>query len=435
MEKDKKKLLKQILALILALVMVLGVVAMVVPVFADASQQQSSSEIKKEINALKEQKKEYQSKIKELQSQLKENMASMEEVVAQKNLIDQEIFLLFEQTVNINAQITHYGSLIADKQAELDEATARLTKLQIQNKARIRAMEKSSTSSYWSVVFNADNFLDMLDRLNTIYKINEADQRLIQELSEVAETVTAAKSELEDQKIQLEESKKELDATQVTLEEKRAKADALLAELVAQGDEYEALVEDAEQSKAELDSEIDDLEEEYDAAKDREYKAWYEKWLASQPKPKPSTGSTSTGGTGGAPNVTAGITWLKPCSYSKVSSPYGWRIHPVYKDQRFHYGIDLSAGTGTPIYATRSGTVTTAKFSSSGGFYVSIDHGDGFSSRYLHMTHYIVAPGQTVAAGQVIGYVGSTGVSTGPHLHFSLYYNGVTVNPADYINF
>lgn len=435
MKKDKKKLLTQILALILAAVLLLGLVSMALPLLADAAEK-SSSEIQKEIDALEDEKDDIQAQIKELQGQLDDNMESMEEVVAQKNLIDQEIFLLYEQTVNINAQITHYGSLIADKQAELDAAQTRLSQLQEQNKSRIRAMEKSSSSSYWSVIFNADNFLDMLDRLNTIYKINEADQKLIQELSEAAETVTTAKAELETQKTQLEATKQELEEAQKTLEEKRTEADTLLAELVAQGEEYEALVEEAEQSKAQLDSEIGELEDEYDAAKDREYQEWYQNWLASQPKPKPSTGgSTSTGGTGGTGNVTAGITWLKPCSYTRVSSPYGWRIHPVYKDYRFHYGIDLSAASGTPIYATRSGTVTVAKYSSSAGYYVNVDHGDGFTSRYLHMTHYIVSVGQKVSAGQVIGYVGSTGVSTGPHLHFSLYLNGVTVNPADYINF
>ena len=433
MKKDKKKLLRQIMALFLAAVLILGLVAMALPLLASAAEK-SSSEIQKEINALKDKKSEIQSQIKDLQSQLDDNMEDMEAVVAQKNLIDQEIFLLCEQTININAQIVHYGSLIADKQAELDEATARLTQLQSQNKIRIRAMEKTSKSSYWSVIFKADNFLDMLDRLNTIYKINEADQRLIQELSEAAEVVTAAKTELEGQKTELEASKKELDAAQVTLGEKRAEADALLAQLVAQGQEYEALVHEAEQDKANLVDEIGTLEDEYEAAKDREYQEWYKKWLASQPKPQAPSG-TNSGGVGGASNVTAGITWLKPCSYSKVSSPYGWRIHPVYGDRRFHYGIDLSAPSGTPIYATRSGKVTTATFSSSAGYYVNIDHGDGFASRYLHMTHYVVSAGQTVAAGEVIGYVGSTGVSTGPHLHFSLYFNGATVNPADYISF
>ena len=99
-----------------------------------------------------------------------------------------------------------------------------------------------------------------------------------------------------------------------------------------------------------------------------------------------------------------------------------------------HYGVDLSAPQGTPIYATRGGRVTYATYDSSSGYYVSINHLDGFVTKYLHMTHYVVSPGQYVAAGQIIGYCGSTGASTGPHLHFSVYKDGVAVNPALYIN-
>ena len=116
-----------------------------------------------------------------------------------------------------------------------------------------------------------------------------------------------------------------------------------------------------------------------------------------------------------------------------MSSAYGWRIHPVYGGKKFHYGIDLANSSGTPIIATRDGKVTVAKYSSSAGYYVTLNHGDGFSSQYMHMTHYIVKVGQSVSAGQVIGYMGSTGASTGPHLHFSILYNGSHVNPANYI--
>lgn len=415
-------------AAVLAVAMLLALAAPVAPVVSNAAEK-SSSEIQKEIDELEADKKDIQNKIDELHSQMDENMESMEAVVAQKNLIDQEIFLLYEQLVNINSQITRYRTLIADKQAELDAAQLRLEQLRERNKERIRAMEKNSGTSYWSVIFNADNFLDMLDRLGTILKINEADQKMIRELDQAAKEVELAKAELETQKEQLEVSKKELDDAQVVLEEKRAEADELLAQLVAQGEAYQALVDQAEHDKKDLESEIEDLEDEYDAAKYQEYL----QWLASQPKPNPPA-TSNTGGTAGSSNVTNGITWLKPCSYTRVSSPYGWRTHPVYGDQRFHHGVDLSAASGTPIVATRSGKVTIATYSSSAGYYVNIDHGDGFMSRYLHMTHYIVAPGQQVTAGQTIGYVGSTGVSTGPHLHFSVYFNGASVNPASYVN-
>lgn len=179
------------------------------------------------------------------------------------------------------------------------------------------------------------------------------------------------------------------------------------------------MLDEAEESAAKIGTELDGVQEEYDDAK-------YQQWLSTNVP-------TTSGGSNGS-NVVDGVTWLIPCNYTRFSSPFGYRWHPVYGDWRFHYGVDLAAASGTPIVATRAGKVTTATYSSSAGYYVTLDHGDGFSSKYLHMSYYIVSPGQYVAAGQVIGYVGSTGTSTGPHLHFSILYNGSHVNPADYIN-
>ena len=417
----------------ICMVLVLSACLMM-PVFATGNR--SSAEIQQQIDAMREERDQIQKEIDAIRSQMSDKMDSMEAVVAQKNLIDQEIFLLYEQIANTNAQIMAYSVMIADKQAELDIATEKLTTLQQQNKERIRAMEKGDHTSYWSVVFKADNFLDMLDRLNAIFKINKADQDLIKELSQAAEEVSRVQTELQGQKDGLETTKQELEVAQEELEVKRAEADELLNLLVTEYQEYMEQVEEAEANQDALDDEMGDLQAEYDAARDREYQQWYEQWLASQPKPNPGSGNTSTGGgQGGNSNVTNGVTWIVPCNYTRISSPYGWRIHPVHGDRRFHSGIDLAAPSGTPIYATRGGKVTIAKYSSSAGYYVHIDHGDGFGSRYMHMTHYVVSAGQKVSAGQLIGYVGSTGTSTGPHLHLSVYYNGSTVNPASYIKF
>ena len=110
------------------------------------------------------------------------------------------------------------------------------------------------------------------------------------------------------------------------------------------------------------------------------------------------------------------------------------RKHPVLGYERMHNGVDMAAPQGTPIYAAKSGKVTTTSYQAGGaGYYVSINHGDGFASIYMHMTNYIVKPGQHVSTGQVIGYVGSTGGSTGPHLHFGISYKGTYVNPMSYI--
>ena len=410
-----------LLAAALAVVMILSHVLWVTPFRADAA---SSGELKSQLEALEAEKDKIDAKLKELEGKLSDNMDKMEKIIARKDIIDQEIFTLYQKTENINSQLAAYSKLIADKQEELEASQEHLKQLNIKNKERIRAMEEDGAITYWSVLFEANSFADFLDRLNMVEEIAVADQRRLKEMSEAAEAVAAAKEELLVNQAALEVTKGELEVARQEQEKKRAEADILLKELIATGAEYEKYIADAEEEEGNIKLQISKTEKLYDSAK-------YQEWLATSQPPKPSYG----GGTAGEGTNVGGLTWLKPTTYSRVSSPYGFRVHPVYGDWRFHNGVDLSAPSGTPIVATRSGVVTVAQYSSSAGYYVTVDHQDGFQSKYLHMTHYIVKVGDYVNAGQVIGYVGSTGVSTGAHLHFTITYNGSYVNPADYIRF
>ncbi len=438
---NKRKRLVSIIAGVLVAAMMLGFVAMIVPVFANAESGKSSSEISSEIDSLKDKKSEIESQIKNLEGQISENMNETKDVIAQKDIIEQEIFLLHEQINNINEQIASYGVLIAEKQAELEEAQARLAELNQKNKERIRAMEENGRVSYWSVLFQANSFADLLDRLDMIEEIASSDRRRLKEMSEAAEVVETTKQELESQKTAMESTRAELNAAQEEMDAKRAKADALLSQLLATGEEYQALLMDAESKTDKMMQELTHLEAEYEDAKDREYQQWLEQQKPPTP-PAPPTPATPPsppsgggGGTAGSENTVDGITWLTPINFTYVSSPFGYRWHPVYHDWRLHAGVDLAAPRGTPIIASRSGVVTTASYEAGGaGYYVNINHMDGYVTRYMHMTHYIVSPGQNVTAGQVIGYCGSTGAATGPHLHFSVYANGTPVNPANYID-
>lgn len=423
---NKKQFWVSLLAGLLAALMIFGIIAGSIPTYAGAAK--SSAEIKKELEALKKEQKENNAQIAVLEGKLSENLGDIKAKVAQKNVIDQQIFLLNQQVQNITTQITSYSELIADKQAELDEATARWQELNEKYKERIRTMEEDGALSYWSVLFKANSFSDLLDRLSIIEEIAASDQRRLQELNDAAKVVEEAKTGLEAEKIALEVSKKELEASNKDLEASRAEADRLLKELVATGAEYQKLLDEAEDKASATDSKIDEAEYAYDAAKDREYKEWLAAQEAAKPKPQPGSNQ-------GKPNDVNGTTWLVPINYTYFSSPFGYRVHPIYGTWKFHYGVDLSAPQGTPIVATRSGQVTTAAYEYGGaGYYVNINHMDGYVSRYMHMTHYIVKAGDYVQAGQVIGYCGSTGASTGPHLHFGIYYNGSAVNPAKYIN-
>lgn len=127
--------------------------------------------------------------------------------------------------------------------------------------------------------------------------------------------------------------------------------------------------------------------------------------------------------------------WVLPIQYIVCTSFYGSRENPAVGATSFHYGVDLAADEGTPVVASRSGTIKATEYEADGaGYYVVIDHLDGYTSRYLHLSRDIVEPGQFVFAGQIIGYCGSTGVSTGAHLHFCIYKDGEPQDPADYID-
>ncbi len=419
----KRKLWVCIFAGILAVIMVLSLVVGVLPSLVNGAK--ASTALKEQLDALKSDKKEIDKQLAELESQLSDNLKDMKAMVNQKNTIDQQVFVLHQQIANLNEQITAYTNLIADKQEELDAAEAHLAELNRKNKERIRAMEEDGSVSYWSVLFKANDFADLLDRLNMIEEIAAADQRRLTEMSEAAKVVAEAKAVLETEKAGLEENKAELSKTEQELEEKRKEADRLLTELVATGAEYQALIDAAEEEANRLEEDIESAQDAYDDAK-------YKEWLATSVPP--TTSSRPSGGSAGGSNTVNGVKWLIPCNYTKFSSPFGYRIHPVYKDWRFHNGVDLAGPMGTPIIASRSGVVKTATYNWSAGYYVAIDHQDGFETRYMHMTHYIVGVGDHVTAGQVIGYMGSTGTSTGSHLHFSVLYNGKQQNPANYIN-
>ena len=415
--KNKKTPVSVLLG-VMAAVLLLNLLVSVIPITNAAS----SSEIRKEINALKAEREQFKDRINELNEQNNENMTEIQKIVAAKDAIDEEISLLYQQVENINKQITAYGLLIADKQDELDEAKTRYAELNAKNKARIRAMEENGKVSYWSVLFEANSFSDLLDRLQMVEEIAAADQRRLQEMRDAAQAVEEAQAALAAEKTEMEQVRAELGETQKNLEQKRQEADAFLAELSARSDIIQDLLAEAHDDDEALVAEIAKKEKEYNEAKRKEEQA-QQPQKPQQPSSKPDS------------TVTAGIKWTMPCQYVRLSSPYGYRIHPIDGKWKFHSGVDLAGPEGTPIVATRDGTVTAAAYNSGNGNYVTINHGDGFSSSYLHMTHDTVSVGQKVKAGQIIGYMGNTGYSKGSHLHFTIYYNGSTVNPADYLDF
>lgn len=384
----------------------------------------SSQEIREEIEELEKQQEQLQAQMEELEGKLTENFGQMQQTVSQKNTVDQQIQILSQQILLNQEQITVCSSLIADQQEQLELAQERLKALNEKYKERIRAMEEEGTLSYWSVLFKADSFADFLDRLSMIQEIAAADRERLRQISDAAEEVANIQALQELEKSSLEEAKRELQEKQQTLEVKRAQADTLLQELVARGEEFEDLLEESEQRQEELMAQLAQKEEEYDEAK---YQEWLAIYVPPVSQPEDQTLSHEV--------PESSSDWLTPVPYYTLTSPFGMRLHPILGVMRPHNGIDMACPTMTPIYASRSGQVTVAGYQADGaGNYVQINHGDGFRSIYMHMTYYIVSEGQYVTAGQVIGYVGNTGLSKGNHLHFGISYNGTYVNPIEYLD-
>ena len=394
------------LSLLLAVSLTIGLV----PIEAPAA---SSAAIQKEIDALEAKNAEIEKQINAIQKQYNANYSDMKDIVEQKSSLDQGITFLNSKVETTNEQIAAYSQLIADTQEELDAAQEDLRKLSEEHRERVRVMEEQGKLSYWQVIFQANSFTDLLDRINMVEEINASDRKRIEEMRIAADIVTATQMNLETEKGQLEEVRVQLAADEAALEKKRAESDDVLRELEAKSEEFEILMAESEILQEDLMQEIAAKEKELKEAKYDEYLAK----LALQGENPPSN-----------------ATWITPVSGWKLTSPFGMRVHPVLKTQRMHNGIDMACAQGTPIYATRAGKVTRTSYQAGGaGNYVSINHLDGFASIYMHMTHYVVSAGQNVSAGQLIGYVGSTGMSTGPHLHFGVSYAGTDVKPLAYI--
>lgn len=447
--KDKK-FWARLIAGALAAILLFGLIASALPTLAKATQ--TSDEIKEQISQMEKENEQMQAELEglkgnleELRNQQAENKSEIQSIILEKTLIDQQVGLLHAQVINMNEQIAAYNVLIADKQEELEEAERQLEELNAKNKERIRVMEEDGVISYWSVLFAANSFGDLLDRLNMVQEIAASDNRRLTELREAAEEVEDARAALVTEREALAAAKEELNAMQSEMLLKGAEAQTLLTELTAKMEElkqqegaYEELVGKMEDDLEELEIAIGKAESDLD-------EALYQEYLATMTTAAPTypTGSNAGAGVVGTPKEDErGKIWLVPCDYKNISSPFGWRVHPVHKDWRHHNGVDLNARclmrkdgtTDSPIIATREGVVVISKWSDSAGWYVTIDHLDGYRSTYMHMcSKPAVKVGDIVTAGQYLGCIGTTGTSTGDHLHFGIYKDGNPVNPMEYI--
>ena len=426
MRSSRTKIVR-IISIVLAAVILLSLVSTALIVMVHAA---SSSEIKSKLADLRAKQAEIQKQSDELEKSIAENKDQTKTLVGQKAEIDQEMEMSRQKIENLNEQIQQLNLLIAEKQTELEASVAKEEALQKQYKARLRSMEETGSVSYWSILFRASSFSDLLDRVDMIREIAESDQLMLKQLSAATQAVETERADLEQQKLDLQQTEDDLAVEQAELETNRAKADTLITQMQA---EYASLSDEflaAEADEAAVREQIKKTETDYFNALAKEQAAAAAAAAAAN---KPSSGSNSSSSSSSGGASSGGFAF--PLAYSTgVTCAYGPRVHPINGNKSFHYGVDLAAGMNTEIYATKSGTVTGATYGEANGYYVTINHGDGYSSIYAHMTNYVVSAGDSVKQGQLIGYVGTTGWSTGPHLHFEILYNGSNVNPMNYIS-
>ena len=275
-------------------------------------------------------------------------------------------------------------------------------------------MYKTGSTSYLDVLLSSSNYFDMLSTYDAVKQIADADNKLI-------DSITDKKTEIENSKKELEAEKKEVDTVKA---QKEAKNTELTEKKTEKSNKVSQLSAEAQEKQKEIDEQNAKIKEADNALAEIARKK------AAEAAKKNTTSRSSTGRvyTGGK------FTW--PCpGYSRISDYYGYRIHPIYKRSILHKGIDMAAAAGTAILAAADGTVIMSSNGWNGGYgnCIEISHGSGLVTIYAHCSALYVSEGQTVKAGQKIAAVGSTGSSTGNHLHFGVLLNGNYVNPASYL--
>ena len=355
-----------------------------------------------DIDALKKESSQLDAKKAELEKQLDALADDKAEVLQRRKLLDQQVANTSAQIQNIEAQIAEYSALITQSETELAEAEQQEAEQYDLFCKRVRAMEEQGTVDYWSVLFRANNFSDLLSRLDAVNEIMEYDQRVIARLKALQVEISEKKADLEDSKAQSEAAKSELVAKKKQLDTQRQEAIALINEIQSNENQYQGALKALDQEEEAIQRKIVQLSKELAAQQ------------ASQGKPA----QTSSGG------------YIWPVDSRYITSTMGGRTSPGGVGSTNHKGTDIGrVGYTSPIYAAKAGTVIVSQYSSSYGNYVVVSHGSGNTTLYGHMSSRKVEVGQYVNQGAVLGITGSTGNSTGPHLHFEVTENGVRVNP------
>lgn len=424
---DTRQFHKRCFALLLACALALGCLPR-----AQAASRSAIESLQSQQASLTVQKAELQKKLDGIRS-------SQGQALNKKNLVEQQLNVLNQQIQVSENLLAQYARQITEKEAELEQAKAKEAEYQAEFEQRVRAMEERGNVSYWSVLFQASDFSDLLDRIDMIGEIMDADDQVLDQLAEARQAVAQAKTDLEASRQGQQETLAQQQSQQAQLQAQQAEVDQLIQEIATQGDVYAKQIEKLEATQDDVAQQIAEAEATYQkqlaAEKAAAEKAAAEKAAAAkaaqaaaqkaaqqqkqQSSGSSASGSSSSSGSQSSQTTASASEFLWPIASShRVTSPFGWRTHPITGRRNLHGGIDIAAPNGTPIMASKTGVVVISQYGSSYGNYVVISHPDGTRTLYAHMSQRNVSAGDTVRQGQTVGLVGSTGSSTGNHLHF-----------------
>ena len=356
----------------------------------------TEADLKNQLDKAASSIKATESEIKKVEKQQNSLLDEIESLDLEINSVEKELTNIQNQINKINAGIKEKEQTIKDNEEKLKTENELLQK-------RVAVMYENGKASYWKILLESDGVVDFLKRYELVNMMINSNQELIVEIDELSKKVESEKKELENDKVVVEAAKKQEAAHQKQLATSRSSKES----------RFKLLEKDAKALQQQLDrekAESDRLEQE----------------LKNLSKTSTVVYDSSTS-----------FIWPLPATSKKITCQYGYRTHPVTGVKNsFHTGVDIgNAPTGTDIYAVKSGKVITAGWNTAYGNRVIIDHGNGITTMYAHASKILVSVGDTVKQGQVIAKVGSTGYSTGPHLHFEVRKDGTAQNPKNYINY
>ena len=419
--KNIKKSLRSVFCALLA------AAALAASLPAYAVSQAEIDDLQKKLDALEQQAQEQQDVINDLTSQ-------KARFITRKLALDNKIEINRQMIELIGEQIEIYDEIIAEKQAELDKALEKETAQTELLRSRIRAMEENSTYSYASFIFDSSSVTELLSRIGDVNDIMHYDKTLEEEYMAAREDVESIKKSYEEARHEQELLQKELDTKQAELDAQVEAAYTMIADIETLSDdaqaEYDAIAEEEAKAEETLQEAIRKR-----AAEQAKYNQNNNSNNGGGGNSGGSGGNSGGGGSSGGGSATSlsNLQWPVP-SCTLITSRCGYRVAPTTGASTYHGGLDIGAGMGASIVAAGAGDVIYAGANGGYGNCVMIDHGNGVVTVYAHMSSIGVSYGQYVTAGQYVGAVGSTGVSTGPHCHFEIRINGAQTDPAAYFS-